>query len=35
LGPIRAAYAVRWLELGSGATLPAWSRLVTMDGTAG
>jgi hypothetical protein len=35
LGPIRAAYAVRWLELGSGATLPAWSRLVTMDGAAG
>jgi hypothetical protein len=31
LGPIRAAYAVRWLELGSGAALPAWSRLVTMD----
>jgi len=35
LGPIRAAYAVRWLELGRGASLPAWSRLVTMDGPAG
>ena len=35
LGPIRAAYAVRWLELGSGAALPAWSRLVAMDGPAG
>lgn len=35
LGPIRAAYAIRWLELGGGATLPAWSRLVTMDGAAG
>ena len=34
LGPIRAAYAIRWLELGTGAALPAWSRLVTMDGPA-
>jgi len=29
LGPIRAAYAIRWLELGSGARLPAWSSLLT------
>ena len=28
LGPIRAAYAIRWLELGGGASLPAWSRLL-------
>ena len=35
LGPIRAAYAVRWLELGSGASLPAWSRLVTTDVSTG
>ena len=28
LGPIRAAYAIRWLELGGGATLPSWSQLV-------
>lgn len=28
LGPVRAAYAIRWLELGSGATLPAWTRLL-------
>ena len=34
LGPVRAAYAVRWLELGSGATLPPWPRLVRMDGRA-
>ena len=31
LGPIRAAYAIRWLELGSGATLPGWSTLVAME----
>jgi hypothetical protein len=31
LGPIRAAYAIRWLELGSGASLPAWSSLLTME----
>lgn len=31
LGPIRAAYAVRWLELGAGAGLPAWSSLLTME----
>jgi hypothetical protein len=29
LGPVRAAYAIRWLELGNGATLPAWARLLT------
>jgi hypothetical protein len=28
LGPIRAAYAIRWLELGGGANLPAWTSLV-------
>ena len=28
LGPIRAAYAIRWLELGGGAALPAWSSLL-------
>ena len=28
LGPIRAAYAIRWLELGSGASLPAWDHLL-------
>jgi hypothetical protein len=28
LGPIRAAYAIRWLELGSGARLPAWTSLL-------
>lgn len=28
LGPVRAAYAIRWLELGSGAILPAWSSLL-------
>ena len=31
LGPTRAAYAIRWLELGSGATLPAWPALVAME----
>jgi len=35
LGPIRAAYAIRWLELGTGASLPAWSSLVTLEGAAG
>ena len=34
LGPIRAAYAIRWLELGSGAGLPAWSSLVAMEAVA-
>jgi hypothetical protein len=33
LGPIRAAYAIRWLELGSGARLPAWANLLAMDGS--
>ena len=28
LGPIRAAYAIRWLELGSGANLPIWPSLL-------
>lgn len=31
LGPIRAAYAIRWLELGSGARLPGWTRLLGAD----
>jgi hypothetical protein len=31
LGPIRAAYAIRWLELGSGATLPGWAGLLGAD----
>jgi hypothetical protein len=31
LGPIRAAYAIRWLELGRGADLPAWNRLLVLD----
>jgi hypothetical protein len=35
LGPIRAAYAIRWLELGNGASLPAWSSLLTMEKAAG
>jgi hypothetical protein len=35
LGPIRAAYAIRWLELGNGASLPAWSSLLTMETAAG
>lgn len=34
LGPVRAAYAIRWLELGSGAGLPAWSSLVAMEAVA-
>ena len=34
LGPIRAAYAIRWLELGTGASLPAWTTLLAME-TAG
>ena len=28
LGPIRAAYAIPWLELGSGANLPPWNSLL-------
>jgi hypothetical protein len=31
LGPIRAAYAIRWLELGGGARLPAWTSLLAVD----
>lgn len=31
LGPIRAAYAIRWLELGGGASLPGWSSLLARD----
>ncbi len=31
LGPIRAAYAIRWLELGNGASLPAWTSLIATD----
>ena len=31
LGPIRTAYAIRWLELGSGACLPAWNSLFAAD----
>jgi hypothetical protein len=31
LGPIRAAYAIRWLELGNGASLPAWTSLLADD----
>jgi hypothetical protein len=31
LGPIHAAYAIRWLELGSGARLPAWANLIAVD----
>jgi hypothetical protein len=34
LGPIRAAYAIRWLELGSGVALAAWPRLLTTAATA-
>ena len=29
IGPVRVAYAVRWLELGRGIRQPAWSSLVT------
>lgn len=28
LGPTRAAYAIRWLELGGGASLPGWTKLL-------
>ena len=27
-GPVRLAYAIRWLELGDGVERPAWPRLV-------
>jgi hypothetical protein len=30
LGPIRAAYAIRWLELGGGARLPSWTSLLAV-----
>ena len=29
IGPVRVAYAVRWLELGRGIRQPTWSSLVT------
>lgn len=32
LGPIRAAYAIRWLELGSGGSLPGWVSLLAPGG---
>ena len=35
LGPIRTAYAIRWLELSNGAALPAWSSLLTMEPSTG
>ena len=35
LGPTRAAYAIRWLELGNGASLPTWARLMAMESPAG
>ena len=28
IGPIRVAYAIRWLELGDGVARPAWSELI-------
>ncbi len=28
-GPVRLAYALRWLELGDGLARPAWSDLLT------
>jgi hypothetical protein len=31
IGPTRAAYAIRWLELGSGTSLPAWTRLLARE----
>jgi len=34
LGPTRAAYAIRWLELGNSASLPAWASLIAVE-TAG
>jgi hypothetical protein len=27
-GPVRLAYALRWLELGDGATGPAWNAMI-------
>ena len=32
LGPTRAAYAIRWLELGGDAGLPDWDRLLDLAG---
>jgi hypothetical protein len=31
LGATRAAYAIRWLELGAGGSLPAWSALLALE----
>ena len=31
-GPVRIAYAVRWLELGDGVVRPGWTSLVTGRG---
>jgi hypothetical protein len=28
IGPIRAAYAIRWFELGGRSTLPTWTDLL-------
>jgi hypothetical protein len=35
LGPTRAAYAIRWLELGNGVSLAAWARLIGNEAAAG
>lgn len=35
LGPTRAAYAIRWLELGNGASLPVWARLISIEAATG
>jgi hypothetical protein len=35
LGPTRVAYAIRWLELGSGADLPPWVALLVAGSGAG
>jgi hypothetical protein len=35
LGPTRAAYAIRWLELANGARLPAWTSLLSMEAPTG
>jgi len=34
LGPVRIAYAVRWLELGDGDPRPAWAAMSTARGRA-
>jgi hypothetical protein len=31
-GPVRLAYAIRWLELGDGATRPPWATLLDAPG---